>query len=217
MNTIKSLNSQYEQVKETLKLLRLTENNITNEQHNRQLSQEEIAARSLTHIADLVSKTDCSDFAFLGDTFLAGNQYVKCCDAIEEYRKKILHDPKDKRAIQTAVKIIKDERTNFDSIKASFEQKYNYLIDSADVLNEAMSDSVERALSATKDNTERLLQEAREIAEREYTVELKMNDPLQKGTELPEDFLIARRAENSVKETILKSPHLHCVGTEWPI
>ncbi len=205
MSTIEGLNAQYTKIIKDLSVLRQYDEKINRVIGNGGETESSKAKRAGELLRALIKEIDSSKYALLMDAASIGNQYVKCLEAIEAYRKVLSQQGQnDVSAVFDALNGVKSAQNSFDEMKASFHQRYNYSVDSAKALNLVISTASRKTLSKVQQTVDQLRNEAREIVANEYTTELRTTDPIAAGDALPTELLVARNPVKSVTLDLLR-------------
>lgn len=205
MGTIDSINDQYTKRTKSIDILRAYFEKLSREQINIKLSAIEKATRSMRYLESLAKETDCREYTSFDDTISIGSQYFSCFAAINDYKAALLKVDKDSTdIIWKKIRKVEETQGKYNLLKEAFQEKYDYCVDSLDVLNRILSQCIESAIAIEENAIERLKDEAREIANHEYTTVLKMSDPIQITDMLPDTMLVARYPVQSVAKNILR-------------
>lgn len=211
MNSIDSLNTQYEKLIATIGKLQSYSNKVANEQVAQGISAEEKASRSVGHIKELMKEMPCGDYKLIGDSLSVGLSYLSCCDAIKNYKEALKVKSKTGiDSLKNEINSVEEKQSSFEQIKEDYYLKYGYRVESIDSLNRILGQCIDNAISIEEKKAEQLKTEAKEIVNREYSINLKMADPFQKSDILPETMIVARNPLQEVPQTIL-----HDIGIKY--
>ena len=205
MDTIGSLNTQYVKSTKIIEKLKLFSDRVTGEQSNTSLSDVKKASKSMEYLEELQRDVDCSEYAFLADTVSVGKCYFNCLSAINTYKTKILDQTGIcAGALENEIDEVNNTQAAFKTVQKTFFEKNNILVDSIDALNHVIGQCIGSAITIEEKTIEKLKQEAIDLLGREDSVNIRMSDPIQNITELPESFLVARYPIQQVSQEILK-------------
>lgn len=213
MNTSDSVNNQYVRRVKTEETLRRYAEKVNVEQNDSRLKAIERASKSLEHLDALQKEVDCKGYGLLIDTVSIGKRYLACFSAIEEYKSALFNIRAGGiEAVNNMVKKIEEAQYAFDHEKDGFYGKYNYQVNSVDALNGTISQCIGSAIASEDKEIEKLKIEAREISSREYSIDLKMSDPIQTSDKLPESIFVARYPVQKVSQAVLRDI---CINTTY--
>ena len=205
MNGLNSLNTEYEKAVRIANALRKCEEKVVFELTDDDSSEEVMAIKALNHLFDLTGEVDCTQIPLLNDTITIASEYVKCINAIENYKKELLKSEHGNIAsIYNKLSAVNNAQTGFDKLKDSFFDKYNYSVNSIESLNRIILRAIRKADENTQKTTEKIRNSARELLSAEYSTELKKTDPLMAGELLPTEFLVARILQKNSSMAILR-------------
>ena len=205
MSIIDGLNEQYVAKLNVIECLKKELENVNAEQANDGLKPNDKATNSLNHLLRLKNNVDCKEYALLEDTIAVGSKLAECWDAIGKYTEKLKSaSGQSTNFAQDEIKNLELAQQAFNSIQGSYKENYDYLVDSADSLNKVLAQGVRDAISTEEKNVDALIDDVRGILNKEYTIDLKLSDPLRTSEELPTEMLVAGIPGQAVSQQILK-------------
>ena len=199
MSTIDSLNEQYVGKLNSISILRSYLGKVESEQNRVGLTEKEKASNSLGLLKCLKAEINCKNYALLVDSLLVGEHLEECWIAITNYTN-ALHNG----SIQGEIVNLETAQKVFNNTKDSFAAKYNYTVASPETLNKILPQAVRDAISIEEKSVEGIKDEARELLNKEYTIDLKLSDPIHTNEDLPTEMLVARIPRQEVSQQLLK-------------
>ena len=204
MSTMESLNAQYVRAIKIADTLRLYEGKIKAEMDSRGQNDTEKAVNMISLLQELSREIDCSEYELMKDTIRIGTQYKNCVNVINTYKAILM---KSNNGNASAAFSVQDQvvqaQKKYDTLKATFLQKYKFSIDSVKTLNQIIHASIVKFQSNVQGDVECLKDQAKELAFTEYTTELKQTDPIVTDNALPTDLLVARVPVQNVSLPIM--------------
>lgn len=205
MSTIDSVNTQYTNRVKVVDTLRKYAEKVIVEQNNPGLSAVEKVSRSMEHLNALLKVVDCKGYVLFGDTITVGTQYLSCFAAINGYKNALLNIGKgDTGVVRNEIKKVVDAQSAYDQTRDMFREKYSYQVDSVDALNRIITQCIGSAISIEEKAIEQLKNEAKDIVNREYSIDLKMTDSIQTADTLPDSMIVARYPVQRVTQAVLR-------------
>lgn len=205
MSTMESINAQYVKAVKDVDTLRQFKAQITAEIERRERSEVSRAVNAVALLSDLSKEMDCSEFGWLKDTVLIGNQYTSCLNAINKYRTALLQSGSDNASVVfDTEKQIRQAQGRYDELKADFLQKYNVSVDSPKAIIQIVLACVRKTLTTAQGAVEQIKNEAREIVAAEYSTELRRTDPITTNGTLPTELLVARIPIQRISMPVLR-------------
>lgn len=199
MSIIDELNGQYVEKSKRIDILSTYLGKVESEQNCVGHTEKDKASNSLNVLKDLDIEVNCEDYALLEDTLLICRKLNECWRAIDKYT-----DALRSGEVKSEISDLETAQKEFNEIKDSYGAKYNYTVDSPESINKILPQSVRNAISIEEKSIGNIKEEAMEILNREYTIDLKISDPIHTGLELPSEMLVARIPGQEVKQQILK-------------
>ena len=209
MGTIESLNRQYLEQVNMLKVLSSYNEVISEERNDFSVSANERFRRSMEHLRNMIGEIDCAQFPFLSDAITIAMQYNSCLQAIYEYQKALTSMSRGGKTASSASVIaaanaVKTSQQNYDRINQSFQEKYKAPIDNVDTLNTMLGRAIEMTIALLKKVIGKIKDDARMIMDRELSTELRGDADIPTVVELPSDMLVARSATSKTPYALLR-------------
>ncbi|WP_408069499.1 FtsK/SpoIIIE domain-containing protein [Butyrivibrio sp. JL13D10] len=201
MHTLEAINKDYVEIINKIDALQAyfrKINSVSIEKSSRGIQS------ALNQMKNMVSEIDCKSYDQIMDTIAVVEAYLLCVDAIGGYKKALLGALRlDASSIKGLANNIAEKQAEFDRRKEEFYQKYNYLMNSEEVIQAAMPACIGNVVSTIQKKADSLKEEAREILGKELSVELKRTDGANNTDKLPETMLVARYPLSKVSMQIL--------------
>lgn len=205
MRSIDSLNTRYVELKRIIDTMCLYQKKVASEQNDPNASPVAKVARSVSHLLQLSKEVDFSQNALLNDTLAIGSQYMICIAAIKSYQKAVVQSSQESAdAIYAAMDSLTREQHKYDDLRLKFIKDHQYDLQSVEALNHAIAYSIKSTIEKLQRTAEQLKNEAKEIADAEYTTELRQTDPITRNDHLPTELLVARKPLQRVSQEILR-------------
>ncbi len=205
MSTIDTLNTQYERVQKDINVLKKYDRKVSGVQNDSKVDTTEKVARSVELISQMMDEMDCSSHKLILSSSKLGTQYIECIKAIDRFKIDLLSTSgKDASSIRSDQEAIKQAQTSFAKLKKNILQEDGYNADSVEGINGLLSMCIGDAIKVEEVMSEKLIAQAKELFDKEYSVNLKKSDPLQLDDTLPGNFLVGRIPLESVSQRILK-------------
>ena len=205
MSTIDNLNSQYERVKKDISVLEAYDRKVSGVQNDSRATSNEKVAKSIELISQMMNDVDCSSYRLVMTSSELGTQYIECIKAIDRFKSDLIKSSGKKSAsTQSNQDAVRLAQINYAKLKEKIMQEDGYNADSVEGINGLLSMCIGDAIKSEERKSEELIARVKEMSEKEYSVVLKQNDPVQLEDTLPGDFLVARIPLKSVSQRILR-------------
>lgn len=204
MNSIEKLNDRYVEIKKVADELHLYEDRILSEQNTSRDIPVEKLVKSTGYLQNLTNEIDCRQYLQIMDILEICKQCITCIDAIKNYKNTLLGTTCKQRDVLQAQALVVTAQNNYDRLKINIMKKYGWNADSVDALNAAFSACIGMTTAQLFKAMDGIKSEAKSILEKEYSVELRMNDRLLSSEALPDKLLVARYPVKTVSMLLLK-------------